>query len=188
MSFKSWFKRRFGIHYFDGVEEVDLGNVDPERIKEFARNEGSAVLEGNYLSKDGRDVFEANSGQQFLVNDDGSMIALGILAGEKVVIVEGGQQPWQSFSEDFAAAIEETTGQMVGFEEVYPGFVCLTNNNVIRFDKMYADESIRLAPEAMELLMEDVQSAIKEGLFVFCYVTVDTNEAVGIQTPSFPAA
>ena len=186
MSFKSWFKRRFGIHYFDGVEEVDLGNVDPERIIEFARNEGSAVLEGNYLSKDGRDVFEANSGQQFLINDDGSMIALGIHAGERVVIVEGGQQPWQSFSEDFAAAIEETTRQMVGFEEVYPGFICLANNNMIRFDKVDADESQPFLPGVMEHLMEDVQSAIKEGLFVFCYVTVDTNEAVRIQTPSFP--
>ena len=186
MSFKSWFKRRLGIHLVDGVEVVDLGNVDPERIKEFARNEGSAVLEGNYLSKDGRDVFEANSGQQFLVNDDGSMITLGIHAGKRVVIVEGGQPPWQALPEDFEVVLEETTRQMIGFEVVDPGFVCLTNNNVIRFDKMYAEESLRFAPEIMELLMEDAQSAIKEGLFVFCYLTQGKDDSIGIQTPSFP--
>ena len=186
MSFKSWFKRRLGIHLVDGVEVVDLGNVDAERIIEFARNEGSAVLEGNYLSKDGRDVFEANSGQQFLINDDGSMITLGIHAGERVVIVEGGQQPWQALPEDFEVVLEETTRQMIGFEVVDPGFVCLTNNNVIRFDKVDADESQPFLPGVMEHLMEDVQSAIKEGLFVFCYLTQGKDDSIGIQTPSFP--
>ena len=131
---KLWFKRILGIHSVDGVEVVDLGNVDPERIKEFALNEGSAALEGNFLSKDGRNVFEANSGQQFLVNDDGSMIALGIHAGERVVIVEGGQQRWETLPENFEAICEETTRQMVGFEVAYPDFACLTNNNMIRFD------------------------------------------------------
>ena len=186
MSFKSWFKRRLGIHLVDGVEVVDLGNVDPERIIEFARNEGSAVLEGNYLSKDGRDVFEANSGQQFLINDDGSMISLGIHAGERVVIVKGGHHRWQTLPENFEAICEETTRQLVGFEAVYPGFVCLAKNNMIRFDKIDAEESQLFQPEFMELLDEDVQSVIKDGLFVFCHLLVGKDDSNLIQIHSFP--
>jgi len=186
VSFKSWFKRRLGIHLVDGVEVVDLGNVSLERIKEFARNKGSTVLEGDFLTEDGRSVFEAKSGQQFLVNDDGSMVSMGINAGKRVIIVSGGQQPWQAIPEDFDVLREETTRQMVGFEFVYPGFVCLTNNNMIRFDKIDVQGSQPFLPEMMELLTEDVQSAIKEGLFVFCYLTVGKDESVRIQTPSFP--
>ena len=133
-------------------------------------------------------MFEANSGQQFLVNDDGSMIALGIHAGERVVIVEGGQQRWQTLPENFEAICEETTRQMVGFEMAYPGFVCLTNNNMIRFDKIDAEESQLFQPEFMELLDEDVQSVIKDGLFVFCHLTQGKDGSIGIQTPSFPVA
>ena len=34
--FKAWFKRKLGIHMADGVEVVDLGNVNFEQIKRFA--------------------------------------------------------------------------------------------------------------------------------------------------------
>jgi len=97
VSFKSWFKRRLGIHLVDGVEVVDLGNVSLERIKEFARNKGSTVLEGDFLTEDGRSVFEAKSGQQFLVNDDGSMVSMGINAGKRVIIVSGGNSRGKPF-------------------------------------------------------------------------------------------
>lgn len=186
MSFKSWFERKLGIHIADEVEEVDLGDVSLERINEFARDEGSVVFDGDFLTTDGRSVFEAKSGQQFLVNDDGSMVAMSIHAGERVIIVEGGQQSWQALPDDFDVLREETAQLMVGFKEVYPGFVCLINDNIVRFDRIDIEGSQKFLPGMMDLLLEEAQSAIKEGLFVFCFLTVGNDDSVRFQTPLFP--
>jgi hypothetical protein len=156
------------------------------------------VMGGFYLHKDGRQVFEnTGTGQQFLVNPDGSMVTMGTNAGCKVILnrldpptISRVDEEWIEDRKTLYPQVDipnlKSFAPEVIEDKVTPGFVCLQTSEYIRFDPLSGSDSTYFMVQMLDPMHPLIRDSVKCGMFLFCFFAECQGGPIRLFFPEYP--
>jgi len=163
--------------------------IEKERKRRRRRNDPvdqESIINGNFMVKDGRNVFETSAGQQFLINEDGSMLNMGLGGGAKVTLIQGNPTTLALLDDKAEGLATVFREEHPEFRDVAPGFIGLQTSELIRFDRTDGKPPLELKIELLYELPEIAQQAISQGMFVFCFLVESDDDSWRFMTPEYP--